>query len=85
LNKTTCNVCGIEVDEYLITGFNHKLDYGTCFDGDTLDLKMCPACTEKLIKKLIGLCKINPLQKQEEINECGFRCLFVNNEIIPLI
>lgn len=85
MNKAICNLCGKEVEEYLISGFSHKFGYGTCFDGDTLDLKICSDCTENLITNLINECKINPIEEYETpIQENGLRWLFINNEIIPL-
>ena len=68
--KVFCNVCGKELemhDRVQNFGMHERFGYGSKFDGDSIDLDICCDCFEKLMDKLIPICKINPIVPEEEI------------------
>ena len=66
--KTLCNVCGKEFDmcdDHAKFGLHMPAGYGSKFDGDKIDLDLCCDCFDKLIDKLIPMCKINPIAEMD--------------------
>ena len=72
-----CNMCGRDLDFWdLQEDFSIKREcgYGTIFDGDSLFLRMCCSCMEKLVES----CVVSPVEEntydvistEEENNEC---------------
>ncbi len=62
--KTHCNLCGnlFSVwDENENFTINKPLGYGTKYDGDRLNLRLCCSCIEKIIEN----CAINPVTENE--------------------
>lgn len=60
MNKTFCNVCGKEFDEYDYNAGNalfRKAHYGSKYDGQFIVLDMCLDCFDNLIES----CAISPL------------------------
>jgi hypothetical protein len=83
MNK--CNCCGREVPDHEVATLQYQYGYFTERDGDTLNLKLCPDCLERFTQKMIESCKINPITAYEpSIEKFGFKCIYTNNEIIPL-
>ena len=56
-----CNCCGHEMDfwdqQEDFSIIKPALGYGTIYDGDKLELRICCSCLEKLIDQ----CKISPI------------------------
>lgn len=58
--QTRCNLCGNVLDEFDLQedfSFQKRLGYGTKYDMDFLNLKICCQCMEKIIDG----CKITPI------------------------
>lgn len=63
MGEKVCNRCGRKFDmwdEHENFSMNMRLGYGTVYDGQVLDLKLCCSCMERLIKK----CKVSPVHKE---------------------
>ena len=56
-----CNVCGLELDiwdlQEELSIDKEKLGYGTAYDGDSVHLRFCCRCFDKLVES----CKITPI------------------------
>lgn len=64
--KTLCNLCGKEFDiwdEQEEFGIHTRPGYGSQYDGDDVDLDLCCRCFDRLMNKLIPMCKLDPLVK----------------------
>lgn len=60
-----CNVCGKGFDIFDTQedfSIHRMLGYGTKYDGDRLDLKICCSCMEKII----DMCKETPVVCTDE-------------------
>lgn len=61
--KQICNKCGRELDMWdRQEDFTIKkhLGYGTIYDGDRLELKLCCKCLEELVEE----CKVSPIETE---------------------
>lgn len=59
--RTVCNLCGKTVDERVMDcdfSIHTSLGYGSKYDGDWLDIDLCPECADKVIDALQDKCKI---------------------------
>lgn len=64
MTKRVCNLCGEDFDgwdEQEGFGFNHRMGYGSSYDGMLVDLDLCCNCMDRLLDHLIPKCKINPV------------------------
>lgn len=63
--KAVCNLCGSELsfwdlqEDFLI--HKNQLGYGTVHDGDSVSLRLCCSCFEKLVAS----CVVNPIQERD--------------------
>lgn len=60
-NKEQCNKCGKFLDLWDFQedfSLRRFLGYGTKYDGERLEIKLCCECMEKLIDE----CKISPIK-----------------------
>lgn len=58
--KNTCNKCGKRYDLWDTQedfSIHRQLGYGTKYDGDYLDIRLCCSCMEELIEK----CSVSPI------------------------
>ena len=58
--RIRCNLCGKKLDLFDLQQNFHvgkRLDYGSQFDGDRLELRLCNDCMDSLI----GRCLISPI------------------------
>lgn len=63
-----CNVCGSDLDIWDIQenfGISRRLGYGTKYDGERLQMRICCSCMEKLI----DVCRISPVFDDESDKE----------------
>lgn len=63
--KVVCNVCGKafdELDRQENFGFDYHVGYGSRYDLSHLKAHICIDCFDKLMDRLIPLCKISPDQ-----------------------
>lgn len=67
--RRICNVCGKKFQEWdkeNDIGIHKQICYGSAFDGAVLDLDLCCECFDKLVRKFIPMCKINPIVELRE-------------------
>ena len=60
---TRCNLCGgpmDTLDRYANIRFNGRLGYGSRFDGEKMNLRLCIDCMDALIKS----CAIDPIVEE---------------------
>lgn len=58
--RNICNLCGKELDMWDMQEdfrIRRKFGYGTQYDGDDLDLRLCCSCMEMLISE----CVVSPI------------------------
>lgn len=51
-----CNVCGQQIgafDKHNCLSFSKVLGYGSKYDGEFIDIDICPHCFDKLIEKMV--------------------------------
>lgn len=56
-----CNVCGKELDVLDKFELTTSFGYGSKRDLDILDLKLCTACVDSLVDKLVSVSKVSPV------------------------
>ena len=62
--KIKCNMCGKDFDDIDMGfkfGVHCRIGYGSQYDGDKVDLDLCPECFDKFIHNLRKKCKIDPI------------------------
>jgi len=64
-----CTICGKEFDiwdKQNSFGFHHQVHYGSKFDLDKINVKLCCDCFDNMMDKyILPNCKINPVQTTE--------------------
>jgi len=61
---TLCNWCKKPLYRKDISGgvsLHKEMGYGSQFDGQLLDLDLCPECSDKFVKMIENQCKISML------------------------
>lgn len=64
--RTVCNLCGKTIGEFMKAcdfSVHTLLGYGSRYDGDFLDLDLCPDCADELIDILQKKCKVPVLSE----------------------
>ena len=66
MKKVICNMCGKELDVWDLQenqdySLHTKIGYGSKHDGDNVNLDLCCDCFDKILDKIIPLCKHNPI------------------------
>lgn len=59
-----CNVCGKALKnprDLDFVNIHFRIGYGSKYDGDMIDMDICPECLDKMLIKYIPTFKINPL------------------------
>lgn len=62
--KIRCNMCGKDFnncDSAFDFGIHRIIGYGSKYDGDDIDLDLCPECFDKFIHRLKEDCRIDPI------------------------
>lgn len=60
MKKLVCNKCGKELDVFDLNenyDFRLELGYGTIYDGEKVEIRMCCDCMEEFI----DACKVSPI------------------------
>lgn len=63
---TKCTMCGKEFDMWDRQEnycFEHKIGYGSKYDGDTLKFNLCCDCFDKVVDTVIPMCVESPLHE----------------------
>ena len=63
-----CNKCGKIFDAqdvYNQFGIHQKIENGSAYHGEEIDLDLCCACFDELIDEILPKCKLNPVVDAE--------------------
>lgn len=66
--KKVCNVCGRELDFFDLQQdftIHRKIEYGSIFDGDIVDMQLCCDCFDDLVNE----CKVSPITEVSDDDE----------------
>ena len=72
MNKLICSMCGKELDEFDLQEdfyFKHYIGYGSKYDLDIFEARLCCDCFDKILDTLLPMFKSNPLNEYEIVNE----------------
>lgn len=65
-DKNVCNLCGKELEFFDLQNdftIHRKVQYGSIYDGYTVNLKLCCDCFDDLVQQ----CKVNPMSEEWSI------------------
>ena len=63
-----CNICGEKINGVAPIADNHKIGYGSQYDGDTLLLYVCNSCLDKVIDAISPMCCVAPVLNRADIS-----------------
>lgn len=72
MNKLICSMCGKELDEFDLQenfSFKRYIGYGSKYDMNILDFKLCCNCFDRALETLLPMFKINPLTEYEIVSD----------------
>ena len=63
VNKTTCTMCGTEINRLLEWYYSYKgfFGYGSKYDEERIELTLCCDCIDRVVDLIRPLCKTDPL------------------------
>ena len=70
--KLICSMCEKELDEFDLQedfSFKRYIGYGSKYDMNFLDIKLCCDCFDKILDTLLPMFKGNPLTEYEIVSE----------------
>lgn len=68
MNKLICSMCGKELDEFDLQEdfyFKHYIGYGSKYDMNIIECRLCCNCFDKTLETLLPMFKIKPLTEYE--------------------
>ena len=75
MNKNLiCTMCGCELDEWDINEdlhFEHFIGYGSSYDMNIFDARLCCKCFDTILDTILPMFKINPLSEYDIVSEDG--------------
>ena len=70
--KLICSMCEKELDEFDLQekfSFKRYIGYGSKYDMNILDVKLCCGCFDKILDTLLPMFKIKPLTEYEIVSD----------------
>jgi hypothetical protein len=61
MSKLKCTVCGNKLLEFNAFNIKHKFIYGSKYDGDVLNICLCPDCLDNLVDNIKSNSKVDPI------------------------
>ena len=74
MNKLICSMCEKELDEFDLQekfSFKRYIGYGSKYDMNILDVKLCCDCFDKLLEAVLPMFKNTPLTEYEIVSNDG--------------
>ena len=72
MNKLICSMCGKELDEFDLQEdfyFKHYIGYGSKYDLNFFEARLCCDCFDKILDAVLPMFKINPLSEYEIVSD----------------
>ena len=72
MNERVCSMCGKEFDELDLQEdfyFKHYIGYGSKYDLNIFEARLCCDCFDKILDTVLPMFKSNPLNEYEIVNE----------------
>lgn len=61
MSKSRCIMCNKKLKEYNSFNINHQFTYGSKYDGDILNICLCPVCLDQIVDHIAANSKVNPV------------------------
>ena len=68
-DECKCTMCGKPLDEFDVQnrfGLDHRIGYGSRYDGDHLKARFCSRCFDSIIDYIAPLCLMSPFVGPDE-------------------
>ena len=72
--KLICSMCGKELDEFDLQedfSFKRYIGYGSRYDMNIFEARLCCDCFDKILDAVLPMFKINPLSEYEIVSNDG--------------
>lgn len=72
MNERVCSMCGKELDELDLQEdfyFKHYIGYGSKYDLNIFEARLCCDCFDKILDTVLPMFKSNPLNEYEIVYE----------------
>ena len=72
--KLICSMCGKELDEFDLQedfSFKRYIGYGSRYDMNIFEARLCCDCFDKILDAVLPMFKINPLSEYELVSDNG--------------
>jgi hypothetical protein len=68
MSKLKCTMCGKKLKEYNAFNINHQFTYASKYDGDMLNICLCPVCLDRVVNNIKAHSKVNPITKISKVS-----------------